>query len=86
MIPGTDFSRRYWGQNYDHFERVAAWGEEFFWLPKRCYVTKKLLWLVTAYRGVAMYTGPGEAVVEFRFYSKESFMMKALRGELRWDH
>ena len=85
MIPGTDTSRRYWGENYDGFERTAAWKKEFCWLPKKCHVTKKLLWFVPAYHGVALYPGPTEAVVEFRCYSKETFMTKALKGELRWD-
>ncbi len=45
--------------------------------PRRCYNTGRGLWLTTAVRGRAIWTGPGEPVVEDRWYHRDEglFMM-----------
>jgi hypothetical protein len=48
----------------------AQWSMKFAILPHRCDVTKKIIWLEYAYRGVAIWTGPGDDAVETRWHSK----------------
>ena len=48
--------------------------------PRRCYRTNQWLWLETAIRGRAMWTGPGEPVFEDRWYnSNEALIMMIKR-------
>jgi hypothetical protein len=64
----------------DHFHYRAVWRERFMWWPKRCELTGRLLWLKTAMMGVAMYTGPGDPVFEFRWHDAKEHMMFLLKG------
>jgi len=48
---------------------------KFVWFPKRCYLSGKKVWLKKAYCQIAMYTGPGDHVFEYRWYSKSEFLM-----------
>ena len=57
-------------------------GLEFAWLPKRCYITKKVLWLKFAYKQTAMWTGPGDSLFEYRWYAREEFVIAKLKGEV----
>jgi len=38
-----------------YFYKIATWTKEFAWLPHRCMLTKKYIWLKYAYRGKASY-------------------------------
>lgn len=62
------------------FYRRAHWKKKFVLWPKRCDLNKSRLWLTTAYQGVRVYTGPGDPVYEYRWLSKESFTLSALKG------
>lgn len=48
--------------------------------PRSCAVSKRLLWFCLAYRARRIITGPGEPVVEDRWYSKEEFLILKLKG------
>lgn len=53
----------------ESFYRKAYWKKRFIWKrPRRCDITGKLLWFRYAYEGVAMWTGPGNPVFEFRYH------------------
>ena len=57
-------------EQFDIFTGRAAWQLKFMWWPKRCSLSDKRLWLCWAYKGTAMYTGPGEPVFEYRYHDK----------------
>ena len=70
-IPGIDV--------YDHFYHKAIWRLTFLWWPKRSAITGSWLWLRRVYEGTAMYTGPGEAVFEFRYHEPKEHIIWSLK-------
>lgn len=60
----------------------AQWNLRFCLIPRRCRVNKKSIWLRYAYRGVAMWTGPGEPAYEVHWVSKEEFLFGRIAGKL----
>ena len=54
----------------------------FAWLPKKCHVTRKFIWLKYAYQEVAMWTGPGEPFFAERWYDKDTYLIEKLKGNL----
>jgi len=50
------------------FLRKAKWKETFAFLPHRCRISKRLIWLKKAYKGVAIYYGPGTPVTETHWH------------------
>ena len=78
-------TRRYWGAFQDRFEEVASWKYRVcIW--RQCHVTGKNLIFKRAYEGTRIITGPGDPVIEKRWYSAEAFMTKVLKGEIKWGH
>ena len=45
------------------FHKTAIWTKEVAWLPHRCNLTKKIIWLQFAYQGIARYYGQSVHVV-----------------------
>lgn len=66
--PEWDYTQRF--NERAKFEyRYCIW-------PRRCYNTGRWLWLETAMRGRAVWTGPGEPVIDDRWYdSNEALIM-----------
>ncbi len=65
----------------DTFKRqCVGWNLKFCILPKRCHYTGKYLWLTKAYRGVAMITGPGEPVFEYRWCERKEYLFLKIKG------
>jgi len=58
------------------FYQKANWTKRFTFIPRRCALTDKIIWLKWAYRGVATWTGPGDPVYEYRWHN--------LKGHLLW--
>lgn len=50
------------------------------WLPRSCYVSKRLLWFCQAYRARRIITGPGTPVIEDRWYDPDEFLILKLKG------
>jgi len=49
----------------------AVWKHEFAWLPQRCRLSKRLIWLKKGYKGTAKYPkypGPGSPVTEIHWH------------------
>ena len=68
-IPSIDFyQNRYLGAEL-----------KFVWLPQRCIISGKLLWLKYAYRLTAMYTGPSDPVYDHRWHDKNTHIMWLLK-------
>lgn len=73
------FYKDHW--NYDGFNRHCIDTRlKFVFLPKRCHVSGKLLWLELAYRKTAMWTGPGDPIVEHRWYDRHEYIIEQLKG------
>ena len=67
-------------EQFDIFNRRATWELKFVWWTKRCSLSDKRLWLCWAYKGTAMYTGPGEPVFEYRYHSTTEHIIWKLKG------
>ncbi len=64
---------------YDQFHARATWELKFCWWPQRCEITDQRLWLCLAYRGTAMWTGPGDPVYEFRYHTPTEHLIWQLK-------
>ena len=62
------------------FRDRAQWTGEFAWLPHRCDITKRIIWLQWAYRGRAVWTGPGDDAVETRWHDRHEHLIYTLKG------
>jgi len=52
---------------------------KFVWFPKRCHLTRKIIWFKKAYRLTAMWVGPGETMFEHRWHSKKEHIFWELK-------
>ncbi len=66
--------------NYDGFNERARFEYKFCFWPRRCYNTKRWIWLETTMRGRAIWTGPGEPVVEDRWYHRHEALIMMIKG------
>jgi len=62
------------------FYLKAEWKLRFAWLPHRCMITNRRVWLEFAYCGTAMWTGPGDPVYETQWHNKQEHLIWALKG------
>lgn len=62
------------------FHARAQWTMEFAWLPHRCDITQRIIWLQLAYCGRARWTGPGDDAVETRWHERHEHLIYALKG------
>ncbi len=70
-------------QVYDPFKtRVIGTELKFTWAPKKCHLTGKKLWLQKAYKQTAMWSGPGDALFEYRWYNRTEFLIERLKGNI----
>lgn len=67
---------------YDPFYERAVWYLKFSLWPRRCCKTNQVIWFELAYKGTAMWTGPGEPVFEYRWIKKNEFLVYKLKGEI----
>jgi hypothetical protein len=60
----------------------ASWKLCYVIWPKRCELSNKLLWPGTlAYRGMAMYSGPGEHEYETRWHQRAEHLIWQLKDQ-----
>ena len=77
------YSKRLMARDRDRdksFYRRAVWVKRFAWWPKRCDCSGRWLWLQQVMMGVAMYTGPGDPVFEFRWHNAKEHVVFLLKG------
>lgn len=68
---------------YDTFAKFCIGTElKFVLLPKKCFLSGKIIWLTKTYKQTAMYTGPGDIIFEHRYYDKKEFLLAKLKGIL----
>lgn len=65
--------------SYDPFNDRATFELMFCALPRRCYVTKRWLFMTIAMRGRRIITGPGEPVIEDRWYHRHEHLIMLLK-------
>lgn len=63
------------------FYQRAIWKKKFSWWPHRCLITNRRIWLEFAYRGTAMYTGPGDPVYETQWHDTKEHLLWSLKGK-----
>ena len=63
----------------DSFYNRAYWHLKFLWLPKRSDLTGRWIWLCHVYEGIAMWTGPGTPVFEFRYHEPVEHLIWQLK-------
>lgn len=68
--------------SYDPFWYRATAELKVSYFPRKCYFSKKLLFMTQAYKLTRIITGPGEPVVEDRWLSKEEFIVQKLKGTI----
>ena len=66
----------------EDFKNRALWYVKFAWLPKRCWISRRWIWLEKAYHGTAMWTGPGEPIFEYHWVNKDEYLVAKLKGTL----
>ena len=63
-----------------HFYLKAQWELKFAFLPKRCAITKRLIWLEYAYCGTALWrSGDWDFVREVYWHSKDEHLIWELK-------
>jgi hypothetical protein len=67
---------------YGNFWDRADWYYKFAWWPHRCEISKKRIWLIKAYKGIQMITGPGDPVFIIKWLTKEQYMWARLKGTI----
>ena len=67
----------------DPFYERAVWEYKFAIWPRRSVKENKLIWFTKAYKGEAMWTGPGDPVFEVHWLTAEEFTFAKLRGEIK---
>lgn len=65
---------------HDAFWNRAVWEYTFVLWPQRCEVTNRILFLEYAYKGTAVWTGPGTPAYEYKWLSKNEYLVAAIKG------
>ena len=65
---------------YDHFLDRAVFEYHWCWWPRRCYTSGQWLFFTVAIRGRAIWTGPGDPVIEDYWYHRNEGLMLMLKG------
>lgn len=63
-------------QFYSH---CLGWKLKFALLPRKCFRTRKYIWLELAYKGIAMWTGPDEPIFETQWHKKDEHLIWTLK-------
>lgn len=61
------------------FDR-AKWDIKFSLWPRKCFISGRSIWLKYAYRGTAIWTGPGDPIVEVHWVNPQEYMFMVIRG------
>lgn len=76
----TVVERFYMWYGNSYLREKAVWELRFCWLPKKCYQSKKLIWLTYAYCGTITITGPGDPVIIHHWHEKCEHLIWLLKA------
>ena len=65
---------------HDYFNSRATFNYVYCLRPRRCYTSKRWLFFEIAVRGRRVITGPGDPVIEDRWYHRNEAVIIMLRG------
>jgi hypothetical protein len=65
------------------YNRTTQWKLVFSFLPRRCKITKRRMWLEQCYRGFTFIAGPGDPVEEYVYLTTETFIVESLAGRIK---
>ena len=81
-MPSSDWTIQS-AMDYHFKQKTVGRQLKFALFPRRCYITKRRIWLELAYCVTAMYTGPytgpGTPVYDHRWYSKDEYLIARLK-------
>jgi len=63
-------------------DHCIGWKKQLSIIPRYCFYSNKLIWLQMAYKGTAMWTGPGEPVFEHRWVNKNQYLLEKVKGTI----
>lgn len=66
-------------QSYDPFDDRAVFEYRYSLIPRRCYTTNRVVWGL-AMRALRIIGGPGDPVIEVRWYHRDEAILKMLKG------
>ena len=64
----------------DDFYHRAEWRLAFAWIPHRCVISNRIIWLRFGYMGTATWTGPGTPVHEYNWHTVEEHLIWRLKN------
>lgn len=59
----------------EFYYRCRGWELKFAFFPKQCFRSGKKIWLKYGYRGIALWTGPGEPMPEAQWHDKDEHLL-----------
>ena len=65
------------------FHQRAVWVRQFAWWPHWFELTDRFIWLLCAYCGRAVWSGPGDDAVEVRWHDSREHLFWTLKGPHR---
>ena len=60
--------------------RCVGWELQWSLLPRKCFYTKKSLWLKRAYMGISILTGPGDPIFDYRWVDQKEYIFLKIKG------
>jgi hypothetical protein len=63
----------------EYFNSCADFHYKYSFIPRRCYNTNRWVWGV-AVRGRRVITGPGDSIIEDRWYHRHEAIIMMLKG------
>ncbi len=61
------------------FYSRAEWTRTFAWLPHRCHLSNRIIWLKMAYRGIVTYLDPGVPMVQYIWHHEHEHLIWLLK-------
>ncbi len=61
------------------FYSRAEWTRTFAWRPHRCHISKRIIWLKMAYRGIVTYLDPGVPMVQYIWHHEHEHLIWILK-------
>lgn len=65
---------------YMRARRDVEWKLAFAWLPHRCEITGRRIWLENAYCGTTMWTGPDIPIIGNQWHDRHEHLIWTLKG------
>ena len=62
------------------WSKRAQWSLCFCWIPRKCAISGKWIWLDLAYHGQLMYTGPGDPHHDSRWHDANEHLIWLLKA------